>query len=66
MDIALQRIKLAKETNAISFNLFDLGLKDLPVELFELSSLTQLDVDFNQLVDIPKEIGQLSSLADYI
>jgi Leucine-rich repeat (LRR) protein len=62
MQTALQRIQLAKETNAISLDLSGLGLNDLPAELFELSSLTELYLGNNQLLAIPKEIGQLSSL----
>jgi hypothetical protein len=63
METALQRIKLAKETNATSLDLSNLGLSDLPIELFELSSLTKLDLNNNKLVNIPKEIGQLISLS---
>jgi Leucine-rich repeat (LRR) protein len=62
MEIALQRIQLAKETNAKRLDLSDLELEKLPVELFELSSLTYLYLWDNQLVDIPKEISQLISL----
>jgi Leucine-rich repeat (LRR) protein len=62
METALQRIQLAKETNATSLDLVNLGLDDLPAELFELRSLTALYLGINQLVDIPKDIGQLSSL----
>jgi Leucine-rich repeat (LRR) protein len=62
METALQRIQLAKKTNATLLDLSDLELCDLPTELFELSSLTKLDLSENQLVNIPKEIGQLSSL----
>jgi hypothetical protein len=59
---SLQRIQLAKETNETSLDLSNLGLNELPVELFELSSLTVLNLGINNLVNIPKEIGQLSSL----
>jgi hypothetical protein len=62
MKTVLQLIQLAKETNMKRLRLYNFGLKELPVELFELSSLTQLDLSFNELVTIPKEIGQLSSL----
>jgi Leucine-rich repeat (LRR) protein len=62
MKTALQRIKLANETNATILDLSDLKLINLPVELFELSLLTELYLSNNKLVDIPKDIGQLSSL----
>jgi Leucine-rich repeat (LRR) protein len=62
MKIALQRIQLAKDTNATSLDLSHLGLIELPVELFELSSLTDLDLSDNKIVNIPKEIGQLNAL----
>jgi hypothetical protein len=61
---ARQRIKLAKETNSTTLNLLRLGLNNLPVELFELSSLTQLNLWNNKLINIPKEIGQLTSLTE--
>jgi Leucine-rich repeat (LRR) protein len=64
MDIALQRIQLAKENHETTLDLSDLALIDLPSELFELSSLTKLYLSHNKLVNIPKEIGQLSSLTD--
>jgi Leucine-rich repeat (LRR) protein len=64
MDIALQRIKLAKTINATTLDLSNLGLKKLPVELFKLISLTQLNLHNNKLLAIPKEIGQLSSLTE--
>jgi hypothetical protein len=63
METALQRIQLAKKTNATLLDLSDLELCDLPTELFELSSLTKLDLSNNKLVNIPKEIGQLISLS---
>jgi Leucine-rich repeat (LRR) protein len=62
METALQRIQFAKETNATTLDLSNLGLINLPVELFELSSLTELYLSHNKLVNIPKEISSLTHL----
>jgi leucine-rich repeat protein SHOC2 len=62
METALQRIQLAKENNATYLYFSNIGLCNLPVELFKLSSLTCLNLSDNQLIAISKEIGQLSSL----
>jgi leucine-rich repeat protein SHOC2 len=64
MEIALQRIQLAKDSNATTLSFESLKLFNLPVELFELTSLTELDLSSNKLLNIPKEIGQLSSLTE--
>jgi Leucine-rich repeat (LRR) protein len=64
MNTAIQRIKLAKESLSTVLDLSELGLKELPVELFELRLLTELNLSSNRLITIPKEISQLSSLTD--
>jgi len=66
-EIALQKIKKAKkikETNAIELNLSNLGLKEIPKELFELTNLIQLKLYSNQLTKLPKEIGNLTNLTN--
>jgi hypothetical protein len=64
METALQRIRLAKETNKTTLDFDDLRLKDLPVELFEFRTLIFLDLSYNELVNIPKEIFKLSELTE--
>ena len=38
------------------------GLTEIPVEIFQLTNLTQLRVGYNQIKVIPTEIGNLINL----
>ena len=38
------------------------GLTEIPVAVFQLTNLTQLRLDRNQIEVIPAEVGQLTSL----
>ena len=38
------------------------GLTEIPVEVFQLTNLTQLGLGNNQISEIPPEIGQLINL----
>lgn len=61
-EIALQRIEVARESNAVQLDLANLGLTELPIEIGELDNLQKLVLDFNRLRTLPKEIGHLSNL----
>src|SRR5688572_15634064 len=63
-DIALQRIQEAAETEAIRLDLSELGLTELPLELWQLSNLQMLYLWGNQLTSVPPEIGRLSNLQE--
>ena len=43
-------------------DLKDQGLTEIPIEVFQLTSLTQLVLAGNQIEVIPLEIGQLNNL----
>lgn len=47
-----------KEKVDLSFR----GLSELPAELFSISGLKELNVNYNQLVTLPPEIGRLTCL----
>ena len=59
---ALDKIKKAAKTNAITLDLSDMGLTQVPKEIGQLASLQELYLYTNQLTQVPKEIGQLASL----
>lgn len=62
-EIAQQRIAEARRTNSPRLNLSNLGLTELPPELFELTNLRVLWLSDNQLRSLPPEIGALRQLA---
>jgi small GTP-binding protein len=59
---ALERIEKAKKEKSTELHLGGLSLTALPDQLFELSQLTSLDLNYNQLTEFPEEIGKLSQL----
>ena len=59
---ALRRIRLALASNAGSLNLISLGLTRVPAEIGQLTALTRLYLNGNQLTTVPAEIGQLKAL----
>ncbi len=62
-EIAQQRIAEARRTNSPRLNLSNLGLTELPLELFGLTNLRVLWLSDNQLHSLPPEIGALRQLA---
>ena len=60
--LALRRIEEARKAQAVRLDLSGLGLKTLPPEVGQLSSLQTLDLQSNQLASVPESLGQLSSL----
>ncbi|MGE0882914.1 MAG: COR domain-containing protein [Blastocatellales bacterium] len=62
-EIAQQRIAEARRTNSPRLNLSNLGLTELPPELFDLTNLRVLWLNDNQLRSLPPEIGVLRQLA---
>jgi small GTP-binding protein len=59
---ALRRIEEVKKTGATGLYLFDQGLTELPLGLFQLKQLTQLDLSSNNLTELPPAIIQLTNL----
>ncbi len=60
-EIALARIKkVSSRTNIL--NLFGIGLRILPPEIFQLSHLMSIDLRDNKLSNLPPEIGNLVNL----
>ena len=59
---ALKRIEKARKTRATRLNLTGRGLKTLPPEIGQLSSLQELNLEENQLATVPDSLGQLSGL----
>ncbi len=63
-EIALQRIKECKRANATALRLRRLELREVPVEIRELQSLTSLLLNHNSLTNLPEWIRQLQSLTE--
>src|SRR5688572_27449159 len=61
-EIALQRIEEARVSGATRLSLSELGLRELPPEIGQLSSLQDLYLDYNELSSLPIEIGNLNQL----
>jgi internalin A len=61
-NIALQLIEEARVSGATELDLSDLGLTELPPELWQLNNLRWLNLFYNQLTNLPSEIGQLTKL----
>ncbi|MFT5469751.1 MAG: Leucine-rich repeat (LRR) protein, partial [Verrucomicrobiales bacterium] len=59
---ALRRIQEWKADGGDGLNFMDLGLRDLPPEIGQLSALKVLALHNNSLQQLPPEIGQLSAL----
>ncbi len=60
--IAERIIEEAAREGATKLNLDNMGLTELPNELFELTAITELNLIDNQLIALPPEIGQLTAL----
>ena len=52
LEIALKRIREAKENNATELNLSDLGLTEIPTEIRALTNLRELYLSNNQISEI--------------
>ena len=61
-EIAEERIKVAKKSNASELDLNNLELTEIPSSIGQLTQLLKLKVSGNKLVDLPEAIGQLSQL----
>ena len=61
-EIALQRIEEARASGVSVVNLAYLDLTELPLELWQLDYIQQLNLNSNQLTTLPPEIGQLTQL----
>jgi internalin A len=59
-------IEKAKHSKQRSLDLSWKQLKELPLEIGQLSNLTSLILSYNQLTTLPDEIGQLSNLTSLI
>ena len=59
---ALKRIEEARKTRATELYLSELGLKTLPPEIGQLSSLQTLGLSNDKLATLPDWVGQLGSL----
>ncbi len=59
---AQKRIEKARKEQAPQLNLSRLGLKEVPPEIGQLSSLQYLGLENNQLASVPDALAQLSSL----
>ena len=60
-EIALKRIKSAQENKDTILDLSNLGLKEIPSEISELSQLTHLYLENNQIIEI-NDLEQLKQL----
>jgi len=59
----LERIRKAKEDKATYLDLMDMGIIELPNELFDLKSLVNLNLRNNHLTTIPSKIKNLEKLS---
>lgn len=57
-------IKHTISTSSTELNLKGQGLTDLPLEVFQISTLTKLDVSYNRLTQLPPTIKQLTNLKE--
>ncbi|MBD2636609.1 leucine-rich repeat domain-containing protein [Limnothrix sp. FACHB-881] len=62
LEVAQQRIAAALTEGETALDLSELGLTELPIELFSLTHLEELWLDNNQLTSIPEAIAQLQNL----
>ncbi|WP_338849223.1 AAA family ATPase [Massilia sp. W12] len=60
--LALQRIEQCRIKQGTALNLGGMGLAQLPPEIGQLTALTDLYLNENQLTALPPEIGQLTAL----
>lgn len=60
----LARIEKAAREKTINLDLSDKGIKELPAEIGQLTRLTGLYLESNQLSSLPAEIGQLANLTE--
>ena len=58
----LSRINQAALKEASELDLSGLGLKSLPPQVGNLTNLTFLNLEYNELTALPSEIGNLTSL----
>jgi hypothetical protein len=61
-EAALERIRAAAANGSEELDLSELGLTELPDELWELKQLTSLNLSRNQLTGVPDAISRLTSL----
>lgn len=62
LDIINKRIKEVITNNGNSLNLCGLGLTEVPNEVFELTTLETLYLDWNDITIIPENISKLTNL----
>lgn len=61
---ALVRIEECVRLNSNFLDLRDLGLYEIPLEIFQLSGLRALFISENQITELPESIGNLTSLKE--
>jgi small GTP-binding protein len=61
---AIRRINEAIETNSAILNLANLGLENIPDEVFTISNLSWLRLNNNKIKNIPKNITKLHNLTN--
>jgi Leucine-rich repeat (LRR) protein len=57
-----EKIENAAASGATKLDLSECSLAEIPLKVFELTSLQKLYLHRNQLTEIPPEIGNLTSL----
>lgn len=60
--LALELIGLVQERSGTALQLSNLGLAEVPPQMFELTQLKRLYLDGNALTELPAEIGRLQQL----
>ena len=59
-----QYITNVKQNKMVKLDLSNLGLTEIPYEVFELTNLEQLYINNNSINNIPAEISRLTNLVD--
>ena len=60
MEALPQRLEQARRTGMLCLS--NMGLTDIPNEVFQMKELSRLDIGFNELREIPAEIAKLEKL----
>lgn len=62
IEIAIERIKIAKQQKNNYLNLSGLRLIDIPEDISDMDYLIELDLSYNFLISLPKMVAKMRDL----